>query len=203
MYKNYFKSVFDFSAALVGVTLLSPILLIVTIGLFFANQGRPFFFQIRPGKDERLFRIVKFKTMNDKMDAEGHLLPDAERLTPIGAFVRKTSLDELPQLFNVLLGDMSLIGPRPLLPQYLPLYNQQQKKRHDVRPGITGWAQVNGRNAISWTQKFEYDVWYVEHLSLVLDLKILLLTIKKVIIKEGINSNTSATMEEFKGNLKK
>lgn len=200
MYKNYFKSVFDFSAALVGVTLFSPIILMVTIGLFFANQGRPFFFQTRPGKNEKLFRIVKFKTMNDKKDAEGHLLSDANRLTPIGAFVRKTSLDELPQLFNVLLGDMSLIGPRPLLPQYLPLYNQQQKKRHDVRPGITGWAQVNGRNAISWTQKFEYDVWYVEHLSLVLDLKILLLTIKKVIIKEGINSNTSATMEVFKGN---
>lgn len=200
MYKNFFKRVFDFSAALIGLALFSPLFLLVTIGLFLANQGQPFFFQIRPGKNEKLFRIVKFKTMNDKKDAEGHLLSDANRLTQIGAFVRKTSLDELPQLFNVLLGDMSLIGPRPLLPQYLPLYNQQQKKRHDVRPGITGWAQVNGRNAISWTRKFEYDVWYVEHLSLVLDLKILLLTIKKVIIKEGINSNTSATMEVFKGN---
>lgn len=200
MYKNYFKRVFDFSASLVGITLLSPILLIVTIGLFFANQGRPFFFQIRPGKDERLFRIVKFKTMNDKKDVAGNLLSDTERLTPIGDFIRKTSLDELPQLFNVLRGDMSLVGPRPLLPQYLPLYNQQQKKRHDVRPGITGWAQVNGRNAISWTQKFEYDVWYVEHLSLLMDLKILFLTLKKVVVKEGINSNTSVTMEVFKGN---
>ena len=200
MYKNYFKRVFDFSAALVGVTLFSPILLMVTIGLFLANYGQPFFFQTRPGKNEKLFRIVKFKTMNDKKDDQGNLLSDAERLTPIGGFVRKTSLDELPQLFNVLKGDMSLVGPRPLLPQYLPLYNQQQKKRHDVRPGITGWAQVNGRNAISWTQKFEYDVWYVEHLSLLMDLKILFLTLKKVVVKEGINSNTSVTMEVFKGN---
>lgn len=191
---------FDFSAALVGVTLFSPILLMVTIGLFLANYGQPFFFQTRPGKNEKLFRIVKFKTMNDKKDDQGNLLSDAERLTPIGGFVRKTSLDELPQLFNVLKGDMSLVGPRPLLPQYLPLYNQQQKKRHDVRPGITGWAQVNGRNAISWTQKFEYDVWYVEHLSLLMDLKILFLTLKKVVVKEGINSNTSVTMEVFKGN---
>lgn len=200
MYKNYFKRVFDFSAALVGVTLFSPIILMVTIGLFLAYHGQPFFFQIRPGKNEKLFRIVKFKTMNDKKDVAGNLLSDAERLTPIGDFIRKTSLDELPQLFNVLRGDMSLVGPRPLLPQYLPLYNQQQKKRHDVRPGITGWAQVNGRNAISWTQKFEYDVWYVENLSLLLDLKILFLTIRKVIVKEGINCNTSATMEVFKGN---
>lgn len=200
MYKNYFKRVFDFSAALVGVTLFSPIILMVTIGLFLANHGQPFFFQIRPGKNEKLFRIVKFKTMNDKKDVAGNLLSDAERLTPIGDFIRKTSLDELPQLFNVLRGDMSLVGPRPLLPQYLPLYNQQQKKRHDIRPGITGWAQVNGRNAISWTQKFEYDVWYVENLSLLLDLKILFLTIRKVIVKEGINCNTSATMEVFKGN---
>lgn len=200
MYKNFFKKVFDFSAALVGVMLFSPVLLLVTIGLFLANQGQPFFFQTRPGKNERLFRIVKFKTMNDRKDAEGNLLSDADRLTPIGSFVRKTSLDELPQLFNVLLGDMSLIGPRPLLPQYLPLYNERQRRRHEVKPGITGWAQVNGRNAISWTQKFEYDVWYVEHLSLLLDLKILFLTIKKVIVKEGINSNTSVTMEVFKGN---
>lgn len=200
MYKNFFKRVFDFSAALVGVMLFSPVLLLVTIGLFLANQGQPFFFQTRPGKNERLFRIVKFKTMNDRKDAEGNLLSDADRLTPIGSFVRKTSLDELPQLFNVLCGDMSLIGPRPLLPQYLPLYNKKQQRRHEVKPGITGWAQVNGRNAISWTQKFEYDVWYVEHLSLILDLKILFLTFKKVLIKEGINSNTSATMEVFKGN---
>lgn len=200
MYSFYLKRVFDFSAALIGLALFSPLFLLVTIGLFLANQGKPFFFQLRPGKNEKLFRIVKFKTMNDKKDAEGNLLSDAERLTPIGAWVRKTSLDELPQLFNVLLGDMSLIGPRPLLPEYLPLYDEQQKRRHDVRPGITGWAQVNGRNAISWTQKFEYDVWYVEHLSLLLDLKILFLTIKKVIVKEGINSNTSVTMEVFKGN---
>lgn len=200
MYKNYFKRVFDFSASLIGLALFLPLFLLVTIGLFLANQGKPFFFQLRPGKNEKLFRIVKFKTMNDKKDVAGNLLSDAERLTPIGNFIRKTSLDELPQLFNVLRGDMSLIGPRPLLPQYLPLYNQQQKKRHNVQPGITGWAQVNGRNAISWTQKFEYDVWYVENLSLLLDLKILFLTIRKVIVKEGINSNTSATMEVFKGN---
>nr|WP_315146905.1 sugar transferase [uncultured Flavobacterium sp.] len=200
MYVIYFKRIVDVFCALVGLLLLSPLFFSVAIGLYFVNQGKPFFFQIRPGKNERLFRIVKFKTMNDKKDAEGHLLSDAERLTPIGAWVRRTSLDELPQLFNVLLGDMSLIGPRPLLPEYLPLYDEQQKRRHDVRPGITGWAQVNGRNAISWTQKFEYDVWYVEHLSLLLDLKILFLTIKKVIVKEGINSNTSVTMEVFKGN---
>lgn len=200
MYKFFIKRVCDFVAALVGIVFFSPLLFLVTIGLFVANQGQPFFFQTRPGKNEKLFRIIKFKTMNDKKDAEGNLLSDADRLTPIGAWVRKTSLDEVPQLFNVLLGDMSLIGPRPLLPEYLPLYNTQQKKRHAVRPGITGWAQVNGRNAISWMQKFEYDVWYVEHLSFKLDLKILFLTIKKVLIKEGINSNTSATMEVFKGN---
>lgn len=200
MYKLVFKNVLDFIIALIGFMLLSPIFLLVTIGLFFANNGKPFFFQTRPGKNEKLFKIVKFKTMNDKKDVAGNLLSDTERLTPIGDFIRKTSLDELPQLFNVLRGDMSLVGPRPLLPQYLPLYNQQQKKRHDVRPGITGWAQVNGRNAISWTQKFEYDVWYVEHLSLLMDLKILFLTLKKVVVKEGINSNTSVTMEVFKGN---
>jgi len=200
MYKFFLKRIIDFSCAVIGLLLLSPLFVIVTIGLFLANQGQPFFFQTRPGKNEKLFRIVKFKTMNDRKDAEGNLLSDGDRLTPIGAFVRKTSLDELPQLFNVLRGDMSLIGPRPLLPQYLPLYNKKQQRRHEVKPGITGWAQVNGRNAISWVQKFEYDVWYVEHLSLILDLKILFLTFKKVLIKEGINSNTSATMEVFKGN---
>ncbi|MGL2995208.1 sugar transferase [Flavobacterium sp. TSSA_36] len=200
MYKIFLKRVCDFAAALVGIVLFCPLLFLITVGLFVVNQGQPFFFQTRPGRHEKLFRIVKFKTMNDKKDAEGNLLSDADRLTPIGAFVRKTSLDELPQLFNVLKGDMSLIGPRPLLPEYLPLYTAEQKKRHNVSPGITGWAQVNGRNAISWEQKFEYDVWYVAHLSILLDLKILFLTIKKVIIKEGINSNTSATMEEFKGN---
>jgi undecaprenyl phosphate N,N'-diacetylbacillosamine 1-phosphate transferase len=200
MYKFFLKRVCDCTAALVGIVLFCPLLFLITIGLFVANQGQPFFFQTRPGRNEKLFRIVKFKTMNDKMDAGGHLLSDTERLTPIGAWVRRTSLDELPQLFNVLIGDMSLIGPRPLLPQYLPLYNQQQKKRHDVRPGITGWAQVNGRNAISWKQKFEYDVWYVEHLSISIDIKVLYLTIKKVIQKEGITMQGQATTEAFKGN---
>lgn len=200
MYKNYFKRLFDFTAALVGLLLLSPLFILVTIGLFFANQGKPFFFQIRPGKDEKLFRIVKFKTMNDKTDAEGNLLSDAERLTRIGSFVRKTSLDEIPQLLNVLKGDMSLIGPRPLLPEYLPLYNEFQKRRHEVRPGITGWAQVNGRNAISWEQKFKYDVWYTKNCSFVLDLKILFLTVKKVFVREGISQEGQATAEAFKGN---
>ena len=179
---------------------MSPIFLLATIGLFFANQGKPFFFQTRPGKNEKLFQIIKFKTMNDKKDAAGNLLSDAERLTPIGSFVRKTSLDEIPQLLNVLKGDMSLIGPRPLLIQYLPLYNSIQKKRHDIRPGITGWAQVNGRNAISWEQKFEYDVWYVENCTFALDVKILFLTVKKVFKSEGINQEGEVTMEVFKGN---
>lgn len=200
MYKNYFKRLFDFTASLLGLVLISPIFVIVTIGLYFANQGKPFFFQARPGLNERIFKIIKFKTMNDKKDAQGNLLPDAERLTKIGAFVRKTSLDEIPQLINVLKGDMSLIGPRPLLVQYLPLYNAEQKKRHDVRPGITGWAQVNGRNAISWQQKFEYDVWYVNHISLLLDIKILFLTVKKVFVREGISQDGQATMEVFNGN---
>ncbi|MCP1997433.1 sugar transferase [Flavobacterium sp. HSC-61S13] len=199
MYKHFLKRILDFFAALIGLLLLSPIFIIVTIGLFFANSGKPFFFQRRPGKDERIFSIVKFKTMNDKKGADGQLLSDAERLTPIGAFVRKTSLDEIPQLINVLNGDMSLIGPRPLLVQYLPLYNDKQKKRHQVRPGITGWAQVNGRNAISWEQKFELDVWYVDHLSLLLDIKIFILTLKKVFIREGISADGQATMEAFKG----
>ena len=179
---------------------MSPIFLLATIGLFFANNGKPFFFQTRPGKNEKLFQIIKFKTMNDKKDAAGNLLSDAERLTPIGSFVRKTSLDEIPQLLNVLKGDMSLIGPRPLLIQYLPLYNSIQKKRHDIRPGITGWAQVNGRNAISWEQKFEYDVWYVENCTFALDVKILFLTVKKVFKSEGISQEGEVTMEVFKGN---
>jgi len=199
-YKHFFKPAFDFIVALLGLLLLSPLLIIVTAGLFFANKGKPFFFQIRPGKNEKLFKIVKFKTMTDEKDKNGNLLPDNIRLTGIGNFVRKTSLDELPQLINVLKGDMSLIGPRPLLPEYLPLYNGEQKKRHIVRPGITGWAQVNGRNAISWQDKFKLDVFYVVNLSFILDLKILLLTIKKVLVKEGITSNTSVTMEKFKGN---
>lgn len=200
MYQKYFKRLFDFLIALVALLLFSPIFILVTIGLFFANQGKPFFFQIRPGKNEKLFRIVKFKTMHDKTDAEGNLLSDAERLTTIGRFVRKTSLDEIPQLLNVLKGDMSLIGPRPLLVQYLPLYNAEQKQRHNVRPGITGWAQVNGRNAISWEQKFAYDVWYVDNCSFLLDIKIIVLTLKKVFVREGISQEGHATMETFKGN---
>lgn len=200
MYKTVFKRVFDFLAALLGLVLLSPVFFIVTIGLYFANQGKPFFFQSRPGKNGVIFKIIKFKTMNDKKDKAGNLLSDGERLTKIGTFVRKTSLDEIPQLFNVIKGDMSLIGPRPLLPEYLPLYNEVQKRRHEVRPGITGWAQVNGRNAISWDQKFEYDVWYVEHISFALDIKIFFLTLKKVFIREGINMEGQVTTEVFKGN---
>ncbi len=200
MYKSFLKRVIDFTAALVGLIVLSPLIIVATIALFIANDGKPLFFQERPGLNERIFRIIKFKTMNDKKDAEGKLLSDAERLTKAGAFVRKTSIDEIPQLINVLKGDMSLVGPRPLLPQYLPLYNSEQKRRHDVRPGITGWAQVNGRNAISWSQKFEYDVWYVDNVSLGLDFKILLKTVQKVFKSEGISSDTSATMEVFKGN---
>ena len=195
MYKNYLKRLFDFTIALIGLICLSPIFIVVTIGLYFANQGKPFFFQARPGLNERIFKIIKFKTMNDKKDAHGNLLPDADRLTPIGAFVRKTSLDEIPQLINVLKGDMSLIGPRPLLPQYLPLYNDTQKKRHNVRPGITGWAQVNGRNAISWTKKFELDVWYVENISFATDAKVFFTTFKKVFKSEGISQEGQATME--------
>ncbi|GGH35315.1 UDP-galactose phosphate transferase [Mangrovimonas yunxiaonensis] len=200
MYKTYLKRISDLTLALLGLVMLSPVFLIVTLGLCVANNGKPFFFQKRPGKNERIFKIVKFKTMTDKKDANGHLLPDAQRLTPLGALVRKTSLDEIPQLLNVLKGDMALIGPRPLLPEYLPLYNEEQKKRHHVRPGITGWAQVNGRNAISWQQKFAYDVWYVDNLSLALDVKILFLTIKKVFVREGITQAGQATTEAFKGN---
>lgn len=202
MYKYFFKRLLDFLVALLGFVLLSPVFILVMIGLFFVNQGKPFFFQRRPGKDGAVFNIVKFKTMNEKRDHQGILLPDNQRLTKIGAFVRKTSLDEIPQLLNVIKGDMSLIGPRPLLVQYLPLYNDFQKKRHLVRPGITGWAQVNGRNAISWEQKFIYDIWYVENLNFFLDVKILFLTIKKVIISEGISQEGEVTMEAFKGNKK-
>lgn len=200
MYSKYFKRLFDLIAALVGFILLSPLFILISIGLYFVNEGRPFFFQTRPGKNEKLFDIIKFKTMNDKKDKEGNLLPDADRLTSIGQFVRKTSLDEIPQLLNVIKGDMSLIGPRPLLPEYLQLYDNEQKRRHKVRPGITGWAQVNGRNAISWKQKFTYDVWYVDHLSFLLDIKILFLTLKKVVGAKDINSSTAATMEKFTGN---
>jgi lipopolysaccharide/colanic/teichoic acid biosynthesis glycosyltransferase len=186
--------------SLAGFIILLPIFLPVMILLFFFNNGKPFFVQERPGKNERLFRIIKFKTMNDKRDSLGNLLPDAERLTSVGSFVRKTSLDEIPQLLNVIKGDMSLTGPRPLLTAYLPLYSTEQKQRHAVRPGITGWAQVNGRNAISWKQKFEYDVWYVDHCSFLLDIKILFLTVLKVFKSEGISSETSVTMEPFTGN---
>lgn len=202
MYKGFFKRFLDFIVAFLGVIILSPVFLIVTIGLFFANQGKPFFFQKRPGKNERIFKVIKFKTMNDKKDVQGNLLSDAERLTTIGAFVRKTSLDEIPQLLNVLKGDMSLIGPRPLLLEYLPLYSEEQKKRHKVRPGITGWAQVNGRNAISWQQKFDYDVWYVENISFVLDVKIFFLTFLKVFKSEGISKEGEVTTTKFLGNEK-
>lgn len=201
MYKRFIKAIFDFIVALVAFLLLGPLFLVVTIGLYFANEGKPFFFQLRPGKDGKIFKIIKFKTMNDKKDENGNLLPDADRLTKIGSFVRKTSLDEIPQLINVIKGDMSLIGPRPLLPSYLELYNDFQRRRMEVKPGITGWAQVNGRNSISWEKKFEYDVWYVDNISFLLDIKIIFLTILKVVKSEGINEQGQATSEEFKGNM--
>jgi undecaprenyl phosphate N,N'-diacetylbacillosamine 1-phosphate transferase len=200
MYRYFFKRVIDFFVALTGFVILFPVFIIVTVFLAVANKGKPFFFQKRPGKGERIFSVVKFKTMNDRKDKDGNLLPDAQRLTAIGSFVRKTSLDEIPQLLNVVKGDMSLIGPRPLLVEYLGLYNDRQKKRHVVRPGITGWAQINGRNAISWTQKFEYDVWYVENLSFVLDFKILMRTVSKVFKSEGISAEGQATITKFTGN---
>ena len=200
MYKTFFKRIIDLFLALIGIIFLCPLFIIFTVGLCFANQGKPFFFQSRPGKNQHLFKIIKFKTMNDKKDNDGNLLSDAERLTKVGAFVRKTSLDEIPQLINVLKGDMSLVGPRPLLPQYLPLYNDFQNRRHEVKPGITGWAQVNGRNAIGWEQKFEYDVQYVDSVSFGLDVQILFKTFLKVIKSDGISSSASVTMEFFKGN---
>lgn len=201
MYKHVFKRVLDFSIVLVALFVIWPILLIITLWLHFANKGAgAFFFQERPGKDGEIFKVIKFKTMTDERDPNGNLLPDADRLTKVGRFVRSTSIDELPQLINVLKGDMALIGPRPLLIQYLPLYSKEQARRHEVCPGITGWAQVNGRNAISWTKKFELDVWYVDHCSFLLDLKIIGLTLKKVFVREGINSGTSVTMEAFTGN---
>lgn len=199
MYKKFLKRIIDFCIAIFGLIVLLPILLIVFVCLCISNNWKPFFFQSRPGLNGRIFKIIKFKTMNDRKDKEGNLLPDAERLTKVGSFVRRTSLDEIPQLINVLIGDMSLIGPRPLLVQYLGLYNDFQKRRHEVRPGITGWAQVNGRNAISWKQKFDFDVWYVDHISFGLDLKIFLLTIKKVFVREGISAEGQATIEVFKG----
>lgn len=199
MYSKIIKPVSDFIVSLIGLIILSPLLILITILLSLANKGKPFFFQKRPGKFGENFEIVKFKTMTDAVDKDGKPLSDELRLTTIGKFVRKTSIDEIPQLFNVLKGDMSIIGPRPLLPQYLKLYTKKQRRRHEVRPGITGWAQVNGRNAISWTQKFEYDIWYVENISFGLDLKILFKTIKKVLISEGINTQNMATTEPFNG----
>ena len=201
MYKHFFKRVFDFLISLMALLLIWWFLLIITIWLRFANKGAgAFFLQDRPGKDTKIFKVIKFKTMTDERDAEGSLLPDAQRLTKVGRFVRSTSIDELPQLINVLKGDMALIGPRPLLPQYLPLYNAEQARRHEIRPGITGWAQVNGRNAISWAEKFKLDVWYVDHCSFLLDLKIIFATIKNVVLRKDINSATAATMEPFNGN---
>ena len=229
MYKHFFKRVLDFSIALIALICISPILLVVTIWLYFANKGagaasppppspkgeetassgnkgwlRRFlnpviFTQERPGKDAKIFKVIKFKTMTDERDTEGNLLPDAQRLTKVGRFVRSTSIDELPQLINVLKGDMSLIGPRPLLPQYLPLYNKEQARRHEVRPGISGWAQCHGRNAISWTEKFKLDVWYVDHVSLWTDIKVIWITIMKVLKRADINEAGQATMEAFNG----
>ena len=200
MYKHFFKRVIDFTIALVALLIISPILLVVTIWLHFANKGAgAFFFQERPGLHGKIFKVIKFKTMTDERDAEGNLLPDAARLTKVGKFVRSTSIDELPQLVNVLKGDMALIGPRPLLVQYLPLYSPKQARRHDVRPGISGWAQCHGRNAISWTEKFKLDVWYVDHCSLWTDLQVIFITIKKVLVRDGISAEGQATMEAFNG----
>ena len=200
MYKHFFKRLFDFCIALVALICISPILLVVTIWLHFANKGAgAFFFQERPGKDAKIFKVIKFKTMTDERDADGKLLPDAQRLTKVGKFVRSTSIDELPQLINVLKGDMSLIGPRPLLVQYLPLYSKEQMRRHEVRPGISGWAQCHGRNAISWTEKFKLDVWYVDHVSLWTDIKVIWITIMKVLKRADINEAGQATMEAFNG----
>lgn len=200
MYKNYIKRILDFIVACAMIIVFSPLFLLVVVLLFIINKTGVFFVQQRPGKNNKIFRLIKFKTMTDERDAQGNLLPDVNRLTKIGKFVRSTSLDELPQLINIIKGDMSLIGPRPLLVKYLPLYDEVQIRRHEVKPGITGWAQVNGRNAISWQEKFEHDVFYVDNLSFKLDLKIFFLTIKKLIIREGINSSSIETMEEFKGN---
>lgn len=200
IYSSVIKPTADRLIAVVAFVVLSPLFFAVMLLLLIANRGNPFFLQPRPGKGERIFRIIKFKTMNDKKDEQGNLLPDELRLTEVGKFVRKTSLDELPQLLNVIAGQMSLIGPRPLLVQYLPLYDDVQRRRHEVKPGITGWAQVNGRNAISWKQKFAHDVWYVDNIGLKLDCTIALRTILKVIRKEGVNSDTSVTMELFTGN---
>lgn len=201
MYKHFFKRFFDFWIALIALICISPILLVVTIWLHFANKGAgAFFFQERPGKDAKIFKVIKFKTMTDKQDAEGNLLPDKDRLTKVGKFVRSTSIDELPQLINVLKGDMALIGPRPLLVKYLPLYSKEQMRRHEVRPGISGWAQCHGRNTISWTEKFKLDVWYVDHCTFWTDIRIMILTIKGVLKREGISKEGEATTIAFNGN---
>lgn len=200
MYVHFLKRLIDFTIVFIVLLIIWPILLLITIWFHFANKGAgAFFMQERPGKNGRMFKVIKYKTMTDERDANGNLLPDVDRLTKVGKFVRSTSIDELPQLINVLKGDMALIGPRPLLPQYLPLYSKEQARRHELRPGITGWAQVNGRNAISWTKKFELDVWYVDHCSFALDLKIIFMTIKKVFIREGISQEGQATIEPFNG----
>lgn len=201
MYKLFFKRVIDFTLAACALSVLSPFLVVITIWLHYANKGAgAFFTQERPGKDVKIFKVIKFKSMTDERDAEGTLLPDAQRLTKVGNFVRSTSIDELPQLINVLKGDMALIGPRPLLVKYLPLYSVEQARRHDVRPGITGWAQCHGRNAISWREKFELDVWYVDHCSLWTDIRIIFITIMKVVKRSDISSSTSVTMDAFNGN---
>ena len=200
MYKQFFKRFFDFWISLIALICISPILLVVTIWLHFANKGAgAFFFQERPGKNAKIFKVIKFKTMTDERGADGELLPDAQRLTKVGRFVRSTSIDELPQLINVLKGDMALIGPRPLLVKYLPLYSAEQMRRHEVRPGISGWAQCHGRNAISWTEKFKLDVWYVDHCTLWTDIKVIFITIKNVLMRKDINSASAATMEAFNG----
>ena len=200
MYKHYFKRVLDFSIALIALICISPILLVVTIWLHFANKGAGVFFtQERPGKDAKIFKVIKFKTMTDERGTDGELLPDAERLTRVGKIVRSLSLDELPQLFNVLKGDMALIGPRPLLPEYLPLYSEEQMRRHEVRPGISGWAQCHGRNAISFTERFKLDVWYVDHCTLWTDLQVIWITVMKVLKRDGISKEGQATMEPFNG----
>ncbi len=201
MYRKYLKRWLDFVIVFCVLAVIWPILLLITLWLHFANKGAgAFFTQERPGRNGKIFKVIKFKTMTDERDADGNLLPDAERLTPVGRFVRSTSIDELPQLINVLKGDMALIGPRPLLVQYLPLYSKEQARRHEVRPGITGWAQCHGRNSISWTEKFKLDVWYVDHCSLITDIKVIFITIKKVLLRDGISQEGQATMEPFNGN---
>ena len=201
MYKHFLKRVIDFFISLIALLLIGWFLVIVATWLHFANKGAgAFFTQERPGKGGKIFKVIKFKTMTDERDENGELLPDEDRLTKVGKFIRSTSIDELPQLINVLKGDMALIGPRPLLPEYLPLYSKEQARRHEVRPGISGWAQCHGRNAISWTEKFKFDVWYVDHVSLMTDLKVIFITIKNVLMRKDINSETAATMEAFNGN---